>query len=103
MLYLLHKGGLIIFYFFIPTIIGIGLVIFGAIKYSNIIITLGANVIVAPNAFFIGTMATDPPGSTLADFLKGFLFVQIIPLLILLYFIILKIINVIKKQPTANT
>ncbi|WP_265622186.1 hypothetical protein [Bacillus paramycoides] len=35
-------------------------------------------------AFFIGGMATAPPDSTELDFLKGFFFIQAIPLLILI-------------------
>lgn len=48
-----------------------------------IYLSLGLNLITAPVAFFIGGMATDPPDSTELDFLKGFLFIQTIPLLIL--------------------
>lgn len=46
--------------------------------------SLGVNLCTIPVAFFIGVMATDPPDSTKLDFWRGFLFIQAIPLLILL-------------------
>ncbi|PQZ52311.1 hypothetical protein CQZ94_24515 [Bacillus sp. MYb209] len=52
-----------------------------------IYLSLGLNLITAPLAFFIGGMATDPPDSTELDFLKGFLFIQAIPLFILFIFL----------------
>ncbi|WP_336992669.1 hypothetical protein [Bacillus toyonensis] len=51
---------------------------------SFVMIALGINIFASPVAFFIGVMATDPPDSTMLDFLKGFLFIQAIPFLILL-------------------
>lgn len=48
-----------------------------------IYLSLGLNLLALPLAYFIGGMATDPPNSTELDFLKGFLFIQAIPLLIL--------------------
>ncbi|MEH6891862.1 hypothetical protein V7024_19665 [Bacillus sp. JJ864] len=46
--------------------------------------SLGVNLCTIPVAFFIGVMATDSPDSTELDFWRGFLFIQAIPLLILL-------------------
>ncbi|MBG9597766.1 hypothetical protein ABE17_12995 [Bacillus mycoides] len=51
---------------------------------SLIMICLGINLLTSPMAYFIGGMATAPPDSTALDFLGGFLFIQGIPLLILL-------------------
>ncbi|MCP1123293.1 hypothetical protein NKR74_08085 [Bacillus sp. 3103sda1] len=51
---------------------------------SFIMVGLGVNLLTSPVAVFIGGMATAPPDSTELDFLKGFLFIQAIPLLILL-------------------
>ncbi|WP_429716982.1 hypothetical protein [Bacillus rhizoplanae] len=51
---------------------------------SFVMIGLGINILASPMAFFIGGMATAPPDSTELDFLKGFLFIQAIPLLILI-------------------
>ncbi|QWG92863.1 hypothetical protein [Bacillus mycoides] len=51
---------------------------------SFVMIGLGINILASPLALFIGTMATDSPRSTMLDFWKGFLFIQAIPLLILL-------------------
>ncbi|MFE3576437.1 hypothetical protein [Lysinibacillus sp. NPDC059133] len=53
-------------------------------KLSFVMISLGVNVIVTPLALFIGVMATDSPTSTTNDFWAGFLFIQAIPLLILI-------------------
>ncbi|EOP60938.1 hypothetical protein IKQ_06169 [Bacillus cereus VDM053] len=51
---------------------------------SLIMVCLGINLLASPMAFFIGGMATAPPDSTTLDFLGGFLFIQGIPLLLLL-------------------
>ncbi|MGG2014834.1 hypothetical protein [Bacillus sp. S10(2024)] len=53
-------------------------------KLSFVIICLGINILAIPMAFFIGGMATAPPDSTELDFWGGFLFIQAIPLLILI-------------------
>ncbi|MDC2866451.1 hypothetical protein [Bacillus sp. BP-3] len=53
-------------------------------KLSFVIICLGINILAIPMAFFIGGMATAPPDSTELDFWEGFLFIQAIPLLILI-------------------
>ena len=53
-------------------------------KLSFVMIGLGLNVITTPLALFIGVMATDSPTSTIYNFWAGFLFVQGIPLLILI-------------------
>lgn len=47
-------------------------------------IGLGINILASPLALFIGTMATASPHSTRLDFREGFLFIQKIPLIILL-------------------
>ncbi|MED0876834.1 hypothetical protein P4T39_27260 [Bacillus mobilis] len=49
-----------------------------------IMVSLGVNLCTIPVALFIGVMATDSPYSTELDFWGGFLFIQGIPLLILL-------------------
>ncbi|MGG0726657.1 hypothetical protein [Bacillus paramycoides] len=49
-----------------------------------VIAGLGINILAIPVAIFIGGMATDSPDSNRLDFCKGFLFIQAIPLLILL-------------------
>ena len=51
---------------------------------SFVLIGLGINILASPMALFIGGMATDSPYSTALDFWKGFFFIQIIPLFILL-------------------
>ncbi|WP_242242824.1 hypothetical protein [Bacillus cereus group sp. BfR-BA-01309] len=49
-----------------------------------IMVSLGVNLCTIPVALFIGVMATDSPNSTELDFWGGFLFIQGIPLLLLL-------------------
>lgn len=49
-----------------------------------IMVSLGVNLCTIPVALFIGVMATDSPYSTVPDFWGGFLFIQGIPLLILI-------------------
>ncbi|PGZ97433.1 hypothetical protein COE51_14135 [Bacillus pseudomycoides] len=49
-----------------------------------VMVGLGINILAIPFAVFIGGMATDSPDSTRLDFCKGFLFIQGIPLIILL-------------------
>ncbi|MED1512703.1 hypothetical protein [Bacillus proteolyticus] len=49
-----------------------------------IMVSLGVNLCTIPVALFIGVMATDSPYSTTLDFFGGFLFIQGIPLLLLL-------------------
>jgi hypothetical protein len=51
---------------------------------SLIMVCLGVNLLTSPMAYFIGGMATAPPDSTALDFWGGFLFIQGIPLLMLL-------------------
>jgi len=51
---------------------------------SFVLIGLGMNILASPVALFIGGMATDSPYSTRLDFWKGFLFIQGIPLFLLL-------------------
>lgn len=53
-------------------------------KLSFVMIGLGLNVITTPLAIFIGVMAGGAPTSTKSDFWEGFLFIQGIPLLILM-------------------
>ncbi|MFK4416803.1 MULTISPECIES: hypothetical protein [Bacillus] len=49
-----------------------------------IMVSLGVNLCTIPVGLFIGVMATDSPYSTELDFWEGFLFIQGIPLLLLL-------------------
>ncbi|MBS9803531.1 hypothetical protein [Bacillus toyonensis] len=49
-----------------------------------IMVSFGVNLVAIPVALFIGVMATDSPYSTEFNFWGGFLFIQGIPLLILL-------------------
>ena len=61
---------------------GISLIIIGGSKKSFFLICLGVNITVIPIAVFIGIMATDAPDSNAFDFLKGFLFIQAIPIIL---------------------
>ena len=63
-------------------------IVFGAIMHSAILITLSVNLIVAPISYIGGTLLAGGPDATIIDFFKGFLFIQIIPLLFLIFFII---------------
>ncbi|MGG2015451.1 hypothetical protein [Bacillus sp. S10(2024)] len=49
-----------------------------------VMVGLGINILAIPLALFIGGMSTDSPDSTRLDFCKGFLFIQGIPIIILL-------------------
>ncbi|SFH98679.1 MULTISPECIES: hypothetical protein [unclassified Bacillus (in: firmicutes)] len=69
---------------------------------SFVMICLGINILAIPMAFFIGGMATDPPDSTELDFWKGFLFIQGIPLLILLLALVWWFIVGIRKKSTCK-
>jgi phosphotransferase system glucose/maltose/N-acetylglucosamine-specific IIC component len=66
---------------------------------SNFIFCLGLNILTAPIAFFIGGMATDSPESNYFDFFKGFLFIQMIPLILLIISGLMLLIY--KKQKKA--
>jgi len=44
-------------------------------------LVLFINLMIFPASIFIGIMFTDPPGSTVIHFFKGFLFIQGLPLL----------------------
>ena len=55
-----------------------------SMKLSFVMCCLGVNVIVTPLSLFIGVMATDSPTSTIMHFWAGFLFIQGIPLLVLM-------------------
>lgn len=57
-------------------------------KQSLFSISLGINLVVLPLSLFIGVMATDSGDESL--FWNGFLFIQAIPLLILLVSIVIK-------------
>ncbi|MGF9966266.1 hypothetical protein [Bacillus rhizoplanae] len=82
----------LIFYGILLLILGAAIFVFSKaesqkIKAKNlsfVMVGLGINLLASPLAVFIGGMATDPPDSTALDFWKGFLFIQAIPLLILL-------------------
>ncbi|MEK4485755.1 hypothetical protein MHH81_09150 [Psychrobacillus sp. FSL H8-0484] len=60
------------------------------IYLSFLYLSLGVNVTALPISLFIGGMATDSPDSDNFDFIRGFLFVQTIPF-IMLFISILKI------------
>lgn len=82
---------LVIFYGVLMIIVCAAIYLFlkaEAIKMKNpnlsfLLLSLAVNLIVLPASFFIGGMATDSPDSDHLDFLKGFLFVQAIPLIML--------------------
>ncbi|SMQ80576.1 hypothetical protein SAMN05444673_3923 [Bacillus sp. OV166] len=76
---------------------GVFLIIKGDSKKSFFLICSGVNLIITPFSFFIGAFATDAPDSDMYDFLKGFLFVQAIPL-VLLIFSILRILLISRKS-----
>ncbi len=59
---------------------------------SFVMIGLGINILAIPLSYFIGGMATDSPDSTMLDFWKGFLFIQAIPLFLLLHLLLLTLI-----------
>ncbi|HDR7851173.1 TPA: hypothetical protein QCY30_006029 [Bacillus toyonensis] len=59
---------------------------------SFIMIGLGINILVIPLSFFIGGMATASPDSTRLDFWKGFFFIQIIPLFLLIFLLLLTVV-----------
>lgn len=65
---------------------------------SFVMVGLGINILASPLALFIGTMATASPNSTRLDFWKGFLFIQKIPLIILLLALIWWFIRKNKKK-----
>lgn len=60
--------------------------------------SLGVNLCAIPVAFFIGGMATASPYSTELDFWGGFLFIQAIPLLMLLVALIWWFIRKVKEK-----
>ncbi|MCM3665157.1 hypothetical protein M3204_12135 [Mesobacillus subterraneus] len=66
---------------------------------SYFILCLGLNILTAPIAFFIGGMATDSPESNYLDFVKGFLFIQMIPFMMLIISALILLKN--KKQMKA--
>lgn len=81
-----------VFYGMLFLIIGTAIFVFSKVESPKIkeknlrfvMMGIGINILASPLSFFIGGMATDPPGSTMLDFWKGFFFIQAIPLLILL-------------------
>jgi hypothetical protein len=77
---------------------GIFLIIKGDSKKSLFIICLGVNLIIIPLSLFIGGMATDAPDSDMFDFFKGFLFIQAIPLVLLLISILKILLNSRKSK-----
>ena len=82
---------LVIFYGILLFIVGAAIYLFikaDAIKMKNpklsfFLLSLALNSIALPLSLFIGGMATDAPDSNNLDFLRGFLFVQAIPLIML--------------------
>ncbi len=61
------------------------------------LIAVVLNLVVLPVSFFIGGMATDSPGSGIYEFIYGFLYIQGIPLVILLIGVLM-LINSIRKK-----
>ncbi|MGG2016349.1 hypothetical protein [Bacillus sp. S10(2024)] len=68
---------------------------------SFIMVSLGMNLLTIPFALFIGAMTTDSPDSTELDFWGVILFIQGIPLLILLLALVLWLIR--KGKEKINT
>ncbi|MGG0759849.1 hypothetical protein [Bacillus paramycoides] len=90
----------IVFYYGVLFLI-IGTAIFVFIKAKNlpfVMVGLGINILASPLALFIGVMATDSPDSTVLDFWKGFLFIQGIPLIILLVSLVWWVIRKNKEK-----
>lgn len=85
--------GTAIFFFFLSSSSKIK-----AKNLSLIMVCLGINLLTIPVALFIGVMATDSPYSTVLDFWGGFLFIQGIPLLILLVALIWWFIRKVKEK-----
>ena len=73
----------------------------GDSKKSFFLISLGVNVTVIPISIFIGIMGTDAPDSNTFDFLKGFLFIQAIPIILFLIST-LKLLFSIQIQKKSN-
>ena len=82
-------------------IIGCGIlcIIFGSSKKSFLLISLGINIAV-PIAYFIGMMATDAPTSTSVNFLKGFLFIQGIPIILFIISLLLLLFSSKNQKKT---
>ncbi|MFJ8356054.1 hypothetical protein ACIQ69_22530 [Bacillus paramycoides] len=97
----------IVFYYGVLFLI-IGTAIFVFIKAGSpkikaknlpfVMVGLGINILASPLALFIGVMATDSPDSTVLDFWKGFLFIQGIPLIILLVSLVWWVIRMNKEK-----
>ncbi|MGA4501429.1 hypothetical protein ACPC0Q_28295 [Bacillus bombysepticus] len=85
--------GTAIFFFFLSSSSKIK-----AKNLSLIMVCLGINLLTSPVALFIGVMATDSPYSTVLDFWGGFLFIQGIPLLLLLVALIWWFIQKVKGK-----
>ncbi|MER2107908.1 MAG: hypothetical protein ABS949_13320 [Solibacillus sp.] len=80
---------------------GIFLMIKGSSKKSFFLICLGINITVMPISLFIGIMATDAPDSNAFDFLKGFLFIQAIPIILFIISTLKSLFN-LKVQKKNN-
>lgn len=72
---------------------GILLIVRGSMKKSLLLTSLGINLALLPLALFIGIMATDSPNSVPLDFVKGFLFIEGIPIVLFLVSVIRAIIK----------
>lgn len=68
------------------------------IYLSFLYLSLGVNVTALPFSLFIGGMATDSPDSDIFDFISGFLFVQIIPFIMLF----ISILKIFRKKRTLK-
>ena len=80
---------------------GIFFIIKGNSMKSFYLICSGVNLIFIPFSFFIGVFETNAPDSDKFDYYKGFLFVQVIPLVLLLISI-LRIVFIKRKARLPN-
>ena len=89
--------------FFGIIVSGIYFIIKGSSKKSFFLISIGLNLTVLPVAVFIGIMATDAPTSDHVDFFKGFLFIQAIPIILVMISTLKLVFNSkIQKERNMN-
>jgi uncharacterized membrane protein len=92
LMYFLYTYGYV-FILIAVVICGLFLILKGDSKKSFFLICSGVNLIIIPLSFIMGVFGTDAPDSDMYDFLKGFLFVQTIPLVLLIYSILRILLN----------
>ncbi len=80
---------------------GIFLILKGNSRKSFYLVNLGVNLIIIPFSFFMGVFEANTPGSDMFDFFKGFLFVQLIPLILFIISILRMLINFRKSKKSA--